>query len=140
MSEHGEYLANATPLETDMAADILSSSQEAASQVRSGATDLGHSAADKIDEQRGAAASGIDSAARSLHGRAEDLARGGQRAAGFAHGAAAKMNVAADYIREHDLSAIFEDVKSIVKRNPAASMTGAAVLGFILAKAFSRRD
>mgnify|MGYP001547222050 CR=1 FL=1 len=105
-----------------MAADALSSTQEAASQVRS------------------AAASGIDSAARGLHGRAEELARGGQRAAGFNQGAAARMNIAADYIREHDLRAIFEDVKSIVKRNPAASMAGAAVLGFILAKAFSRRD
>lgn len=123
-----------------MATDNGSSLQDPASQVRSAAADLGRSAEEKIDARREAAASGIDSAASALHNRAESLATGGQRAASFAHGAADKLNSTAEYIRGHDLSAMFEDVKTVVKRNPAASLAGAAILGFILAKAFSSRD
>ncbi|MEJ0006260.1 MAG: hypothetical protein WDM77_07710 [Steroidobacteraceae bacterium] len=84
--------------------------------------------------------SGIESAATSLHGRAEGLAGGGQRAANFAHGAADKLNVTAEYIRGHDVKAMFDDVSALVKRNPVPALVGAAVLGFVLAKALSSRD
>jgi hypothetical protein len=123
-----------------MAADNASSAEDIASQVKSTVADLGHKAAETIDAQRGAAASGIDSASANLHGRAEDIAAGGQRAASFAHGAADKLNLTADYIRGHDVHAMFEDVKTLVKKNPLPAMVGAAALGFILAKAFSNRD
>jgi hypothetical protein len=123
-----------------MAADNFSSTQDATSQIKATVADLGHSAAQKIDDQRGAAASGIASAASSLHGRAEDLAGGGQRAASFAHGAADKLNLTADYIRGHDVNAMLEDVKALVKKNPVPALVGAAALGFVLAKAFSSRD
>jgi hypothetical protein len=123
-----------------MAADNASSPRDLGSQFKSPVSDIGHTTAEKVDEQRGPAASGIESAAASLHGRAENLATGGQRAASLAHGAADKLNLTADYIRGHDLNAMVEDVKALVKKNPVPALVGAAALGFVLAKAFSSRD
>jgi hypothetical protein len=44
-----------------------------------------------------------------------------------------------DYIRETDLKGMGEDVKEVVKRYPGPALAAAAVLGFIVARAF-RRD
>jgi hypothetical protein len=90
-------------------------SQDGADQIRSAAADIGHAAADKVDA-------------------------GGARVAGFAHGAADKLSSTADYIRAHDVGAMLDDVKALVKKNPVPAMLGAAVLGFVIAKAFSSRE
>ena len=37
-----------------------------------------------------------------------------------------------------ELGGVVEDAKRIVKNNPLAALLGAAALGFLLAKAFSR--
>ena len=113
---------------------------ELGSQVKEQAADLGRAAAEKVDTRRGAAADKIESAAQSIHARAEALPGVGQRAAGIAHGAADKLNATADYIREHDLKSMGEDVKRIAKNNPVPALLTAAALGFLLAKAFSSRD
>ena len=96
-------------------------------------------AGEQLDKGRSAAAGGIASAAASLHGHAEELP-GGQRVAGFAHSAADKLNLTADYIRGHDMSAMMEDVKALVKKNPVPALLGAAALGFLVAKSLSNRD
>jgi ElaB/YqjD/DUF883 family membrane-anchored ribosome-binding protein len=117
-----------------MSTDTFSdASQDAASQVKSAAADVGQAAAAKVDNKRGAAASTIDAAAARLDS-------GGQRVASMAHGAADKLNSTADYIRENDLNAMAADVKTLVKNNPVPALLGAAALGFVLAKAFSSRD
>src|ERR1700733_7398888 len=108
-----------------------------ASEFNSAAADLGQKISEKIDKGRSAAASGIDSAAESLHVHANDLP-GGERVASLAHGAADRLSSTADYIRGHDLSAMFEDAKTLVKKNPVPALLGAAAIGFLLARAFSR--
>jgi hypothetical protein len=108
-----------------------------AAEFKSAAADLGQKAGEKIDKGRSAAAGGIASAAESLHGHANDLP-GGERVASLAHGAADKLSSTADYIRGHDLTAMFEDAKTLVKKNPVPALLGAAAIGFLLAKAFSR--
>jgi len=115
------------------------SSNDLGSDLKSTTQDLGMAAGEQLDKGRSAAAGGIASAAASLHGHAEELP-GGQRVAGFAHSAADKLNLTADYIRGHDMSAMMEDVKALVKKNPVPALLGAAALGFLVAKSLSNRD
>ena len=123
-----------------MAAESYSSSSnDLGSEVQSATQDLGRAAGEQLDKGRSAAAGGIASAAASLHGHAEELP-GGQRVAGFAHSAADKLNLTANYIRDHDMSAMVEDVKTLVKKNPVPALLGAAAIGFLVAKSFSNRD
>ncbi|MDP9088277.1 MAG: hypothetical protein M3O26_06030 [Pseudomonadota bacterium] len=112
---------------------------EAGSQIKTKAAELSHAAASQIDSSRGTAASGIASAAASLHDHAEDLP-GGERVANLAHSAADKMSSTADYIRDHDMDAMVQDVKALVKKNPGPALLGAVVLGVLLGRAFSSRD
>ena len=112
---------------------------DAASQLKTKASEMSQSVANQIDSNRGAAAGGIASAAASLHDHADDLP-GGQRVASLAHSAADKMSSTADYIRDHDMDAMVNDIKVLVKNNPGPALLGAVAIGFLLGKAFSSRD
>jgi ElaB/YqjD/DUF883 family membrane-anchored ribosome-binding protein len=110
---------------------------EGSSQTKAKASGLGQAAADKLNENRGAAAGGLDSAASALHGKADSLP-GGETVANAAHTAANALGSTADYIRENDLKAMMEDVQKLVKNNPGPALLTAAVLGFLIARTFSR--
>lgn len=110
---------------------------ESLSQASPTTSDLGKKTADIIDENRGAAARGIDSAASSLHAKADSLP-GGEKVAGAAHTAADAMETAAGYVRDNDLKSMLTDVQKIVKSNPGPALLTAAALGFLLARTFSR--
>jgi hypothetical protein len=116
------------------------SAAELGTQVKDQAGDLGRAAADSVNSRRAAAADKIQSAARSIHAGADALPGVGERAAGVAHGAAGKLDAAADYIRENDLRSMGRDVTTLAKNNPVPALLTAAALGFLLAKAFSSRD
>lgn len=88
-------------------------------------------------DRRETLARGMDSAASSLHAKADDLP-GGEKVARAAHTTAAAMEKAADYVREEDLDAMLEDVQQLVKRHPGATLLAAAAAGFLLARVFSR--
>ena len=101
------------------------------------ASNVGNTAGTLLTKGREVAAESIAAAAWSLEGRADRLP-GGKRVANFAHSTADALTCTADYIREHDANAMLEDATTIVKNNPLAALVGAAALGFLLAKAFSR--
>lgn len=101
------------------------------------AAEVGQKVADTIDENRGAAASGLESAAGTLRDRADTLP-GGERVANAAHATANAVGVAADYVRDNDFKAMVADVQTLVKNNPGASLLTAAALGFLIARTFSR--
>jgi ElaB/YqjD/DUF883 family membrane-anchored ribosome-binding protein len=109
------------------------------SQVQEKVSDLGRTAANKIDENRGAAASGLEEAASALHEKAESLP-GGEKVSSMAHVAADKLSSTADYVREHDVNRMMADVQTLVKNNPGPSLLAAAVVGFLVARAFSNND
>jgi len=104
---------------------------------KTGASGLGNAAADKVDETRSAAAGGLDSAASALHQNAERLP-GGDSVKSAAHTAADALSSTADYVRENDLKGMLADVQKIVKNNPGPALLTAAVLGFLVARTFSR--
>jgi hypothetical protein len=101
------------------------------------AAEMGQRVADTIDENRGAAASGLESAAGAIRDRADALP-GGEKVANAAHATADAVVVAADYVRENDVKAMLTDVQKLVKNNPGVALLTAAALGFLIARTFSR--
>lgn len=134
-----DNFSGSDPLSPSNGTRLANKVSDAASQIKSKATELSHSAAAKMDNSRSAAAGGMASAAASLHGHADDLP-GGERVAGIAHSAADKLSSTADYIRGHDMDAMVNDIKALVKNNPGPALLGATAIGFLLGRAFSSRD
>ena len=109
---------------------------DTAGQVKDKVAVLGRSAADKVDENRDAAATGLQKASSALHDKAERLP-GGEKVTSLAHAAADHMSSTADYVREHDVGGMMKDVESLVKNKPGRSLLAAAVVGFLLGRTFS---
>ena len=101
------------------------------------AAEMGQKVADKIDENRGAAASGLESAAGALREKADTLP-GGEKVITAAHATADAVGVAADYVRDTDVKAMMADVLKLVKKNPGAALLTAAALGFLMGRTLSR--
>jgi ElaB/YqjD/DUF883 family membrane-anchored ribosome-binding protein len=92
---------------------------------------------DTMDEKRRTAAGGLDSAAETLHQKADRMP-GGEKAARAAHTAADALSSTAEYIREHDVKSMVADMQDVVRRNPGPALLVAAAVGFLFARTFSR--
>ena len=101
------------------------------------AAEMGQKVADKIDENRGAAASGLESAAGALREKADTLP-GGEKVVTAAHATADAVGIAADYVRDTDVKAMMADVLKLVKNNPGAALLTAAAVGFLMGRTLSR--
>jgi hypothetical protein len=69
--------------------------------------------------------------------KADSLA-GGESVKGAAYTAADALSSTADYVRENDVKSMLADVRKLVKNNPGPALLTAAVLGFLVARGFSR--
>ena len=123
-------------IDSQTGSSISDSVSDAMHQAKNKISDLGSAAADNLDQNRSAAATGLKSAASSLHENADGLP-GGAKVSNIAHSAADKMSATADYVREHDISSMMNDVENIVKKNPGPTLFFAAVLGFLIGRTFS---
>jgi ElaB/YqjD/DUF883 family membrane-anchored ribosome-binding protein len=110
---------------------------DAVEQTKRKLSEFGAAAADKVEQNRGTAAAGLEGAAETLHNRADDLHMGGEKISDIAHTAADKLSATAEYVRTNDLNDMLNDVQQIVKRNPGPALAVAAGLGFLVARAFS---
>lgn len=110
---------------------------DAGAQATSKAKEMGRKAASAIDEKKDALARGIDSAASSLHARAESLP-GGEKIVRAAHTAAEAMEKTAGYLRDQDVNDMLADAQRVIKKHPGATLLTAAAVGFLLARALSR--
>ena len=127
-----------TPL-ADESSTMGEKLSDTAAQVKDKVSNLGRTAVNTIDENRDAAASGLERAALALHEKAESLP-GGEKVSSLAHGAAEKLNSTAGYVREHNVNRMMADVETMVKNNPGPSIIAAAVIGFLAGRAFSNND
>lgn len=89
-----------------------------------------------VDENRSAAAGGLDKAASAIHDTAGSLP-GGEKVTDLAHAAADKLSATAGYVRDHDVNSMMSDVEALVKKSPGPSLLAAAVVGFLVGRAFS---
>jgi ElaB/YqjD/DUF883 family membrane-anchored ribosome-binding protein len=110
-----------------------------ASTAESKVSELGRTAADTVDANREAAASGLESAASTLHEKAYSLP-GGEKVTSLAHAAADSLTSTADYVREHDVNSMMGDLERLVKNNPGPSLLAAAAIGFLVGRTFSGSD
>jgi ElaB/YqjD/DUF883 family membrane-anchored ribosome-binding protein len=99
--------------------------------LKAKAQDVGAKAAQRADQARVSAASGLDTVASSLHQR-------GDRVATAAHSAADAVSSGAEYLRANDMESMMDDFMGVIRRNPGPALLGAAALGFILGRALSR--
>jgi ElaB/YqjD/DUF883 family membrane-anchored ribosome-binding protein len=114
------------------AARMKETVSDKAGEAKDKVMQYGRQAVDKLDAQRYPAANALEQTASVLHENSD-------KAASVSHRAADKIQATAEYIRQHDLKAMGEDVSGLIRRYPAQSMAAAAVLGFVLARSF-RRD
>jgi ElaB/YqjD/DUF883 family membrane-anchored ribosome-binding protein len=110
---------------------------DTATQVKDKFSDLGRTAAERVDTNRDATAGGLNKAAAALHEKAENLP-GGEKVTNLAHATAEKLSSTADYVREHDVNRMMADVETLVRNNPGPSLLAAAVIGFLVGRAFGR--
>jgi ElaB/YqjD/DUF883 family membrane-anchored ribosome-binding protein len=115
------------------AARMQEAISDKAGEAKDKVAEFGRKTVDKIDAQRGPTASALDQTASALHDKSD-------KAATVAHRAADKIQATADYIREHDLKAMTDDVGTLIRRYPAQSLAAAAVAGFLVARAIRRND
>ena len=116
---------------------MSASNSDSLGMAKGKASELGQRVATKVDENRDAAASGLESAAGALHEKADTLPGGG-RVANAAHATADAVGAAADYVRDNDVKAMMTDVQTLVKNHPGVALLTAAALGFLIARTFSR--
>ncbi len=103
----------------------------ATAELKGKAYGIGRRAADRAERLRTSAAGGLDSVASTLH-------RQGERVAGAADSAADTVAAGADYLRQHDMRTIRNDLMRVVGRNPGMALLGAAILGFLAGRLMSR--
>ncbi|MCU1237162.1 MAG: Late embryosis abundant protein [Candidatus Solibacter sp.] len=125
--------------DSDLASNAADKISDAASQAKNKVADLGRTAAEKIDNNRQAAAGGLQDAASTLREKADSLP-GGEKVSNLAHSAADKLNATAEYVREHDVNSMVADLEQLVRNNPGPALLGAAVIGFLVGRAFSNND
>lgn len=127
-------------MDTPSFSDSLPSGRndDGSEQPASRASRVGKQAAAAIDSRREPIATGIQSAAYSLHLKADRLP-GGEKVARAAHTTANALELAADYLRGQDVHGMLSDARRIAKRHPGAILLTAAAAGFLLARTLSRR-
>lgn len=122
---------------SDSHAQMTEQLTDAATRAKSRTANADRSTGGKADGIRGGVADGLDSAATSLHTKAQSLP-GGPRGRRAAHAAANSLAHTAEYIRKSNAASVMADAKRLVRDNPGISLLGAAVIGFVLARAWSR--
>src|ERR1700730_1612271 len=110
---------------------------DVAGAVKDKAAEWGQNAQDAIDRSREPAAGALDSAASKLHDTAEQLP-GGEKVSTLAHATATKLQNTADYVRDHDTSAMVKDLEQFIKSHPTQSSIAAAAVGFLVGRALQK--
>jgi ElaB/YqjD/DUF883 family membrane-anchored ribosome-binding protein len=129
-----------TPAEIQCAASGMKEKvTDAVNETREKVQDAGRGFQSNVDESRAPAADKLESAASLLHDKADNLPSG-QPVAHLAHAAAEKMQATADYVRQHDVRDMMDDLKALVRKHPAQSLVAAVAAGFLIGLALRSSD
>jgi len=111
--------------------------QDVASQVPSvaGVIDqVKQQASSRVNEQKARAAEGLGSVASAIRSASENLRSENQTLATYADKAVDQIQLFADRMRDKDPAEMVRDAERFARRNPAAFVGGAFVLGLALAR------
>jgi ElaB/YqjD/DUF883 family membrane-anchored ribosome-binding protein len=132
-SEGEEFTAGATIAE-QISSKIIDDLKDKAQDVGEKWEDAGRHVSERIDGQREKAVKSLEKASETLHhqvnGSAGVIAK-------VVRTAAEKLQTSADYIRESDLNAMFDDIQGAVRKYPVQSIGVALVAGYFVGKVFS---
>lgn len=127
------------PMAEGASSNLQGKVAQAAAETKEQLADAERKTLEQVDQQRQTAASGLDAAASTLHESAEKLP-GGEKVSRAAHATADKVQQTADYVREHDVSAMVQDIQGVVRRYPGESLLAAAAVGFLVGRLFATGD
>lgn len=118
---------------------VAESARDAATKLKSAASDTAHRAAEKAEavagEKKAEAAARVDSYGQAIHDSAKSLEEHDPNIAWLAHRAADRLQDMANYVRERDFAAMRADAENFARRHPAAFFGGICVAGLILGSA-----
>ena len=120
VSGEGEHKTAAEAVMSDAAKSAGAKAREVADNVNA-----------KVDETRGPAADTLESTASALRQKADKMP-GGEHVANAARTAADKLQDAAAYVRQHDVTGMLADAEGFVKKHAGTSLLAAAGTGFLL--------
>ena len=112
----------------DMTSTLKEQVAEAAGTAQENAAEFGRSVESAVNDTRKPAADALESTAAALRQRVSGL-----------RVAAGKLESTADYVREHDARGMLGDLGRFVKSHPGKSLVSAAVVGFLVGRAFRNR-
>jgi hypothetical protein len=122
---------------SDLRPNVTEQLTDAAAKGKSRASNEERSTAGKVEGMRDGSADSFDGAATIPHAKAQSVP-GGPRGRRAAQAAADTLAHTAEYIRKSDATSVLADAKRLVRDNPGIAMLGAAIIGFVLARAWSR--
>jgi hypothetical protein len=86
------------------------------------------------EQQKKAGADQIGGVARAIHGAAHEIEQEMPHAAGFIHDAAAKLEGAANSLRDRSVDDLIRSLNKFARSQPAAFVGGAVLAGFALSR------
>lgn len=111
---------------------------DAAAPMSSTGTTATEMSGTRTEQPRQRVAGSLDRAASTIRERASQMP-GGDRVAGVARSAADRLQTAASYVRDHDVQAMADDARQVVRRNPTGSLLAACAAGFVVGFMMRRR-
>ncbi len=107
-------------------------------KVKDKAGQVADTVSEKLGQQRGNAADGLDWAASTMHDGAESVP-GGPKVVKLTHSIADGMESTASYLREHDFKKMGKDVTDVCRHYPTQSLVAALAVGFLLGRSARRK-
>jgi ElaB/YqjD/DUF883 family membrane-anchored ribosome-binding protein len=96
------------------------------------ASDMGGKVQEQAESQKDRAAGGLEKTASKMR---EQLGDKGGTTAQVSDKVAGQLERTAGYLREHETDEIWDDIEQYVKDHPMQAAIGAAVAGFVVARA-----
>jgi ElaB/YqjD/DUF883 family membrane-anchored ribosome-binding protein len=120
----------------ETASNLADKARDAASTVGNRMSDAAHYAGQKAEDATSAAGGGLKTLASQVRQRAPHEGMLGQAS----EGVASALDRTGDYLREQGLSGMAADFTGLVRRNPIPALLIGVAVGFLIARATSRRS
>src|SRR5215472_747020 len=120
--------------ETTWKQEASSAAEDAKTALDDASVTIKERARTVAEQQKKTGADQIGGVARAIHGAAHEIEQEMPNAAGFIHDAAAKLEGAADSLRERSVDDLISSLNKFARSQPAAFFGGAVLAGFALSR------
>jgi ElaB/YqjD/DUF883 family membrane-anchored ribosome-binding protein len=131
----GTAAPSARANDADDASTMKETVSEFTDNVKGKTSELAQKVIHTIDEQRETAASTLRDAATTLYVKADNLPT--EAIKSVAQHTAEKMDRTSEYLRQHNASAVIEDIQQAVRRHPGRTVIMSLAVGFLLGRLFA---